>query len=317
MAKARRFEAQLLAAEGLRQAPVAQGIRTALAHASGLIVAPAARAVAEHRLEGFEPDLRRALDRLYDDPVEHDPQCRGKLALIAALDALGSQDAEPFLRAARHVQLEPVWGGSQDSAPPLRIRATQAVIRIGHHGMYRLLGELLVDAVGEVRGAAAQMLGAVGGERAALLLRLRLAVGDGDGDVLADYAAGLLACEGAAGLPPVVALLDHDDRAVVGGAALALGGSRLAEALAPLQLALDQAIDRQLCRTLIDAIALLRSEAAAAALLALVADGDGEQALAAVKGLRLYRERPAIAERTARAIAARADQRLTAAWEAA
>ncbi len=317
MAKAKRFEAELRAAEALRQAPDPVGIADALAHRSGLIVAPAARAIGAHRLVGFEDRMLAALERLYLDPVEHDPQCRGKLALVSALDELGSGEAGPFLRAARHVQLEPVWGGSQDSAPPLRIRAAQALVRLGHHGIYRLLGDLLVDPVGEVRGAAAQMLGAIGGERAALLLRLRLTVGDADTDVLADYAGGLLACEGPEGVPPVVMLLEHDDRAVAGGAALALGASRLSEALVPLRAALATVEDRQLCRTLIDAISLLRSEAAAEVLLDLVASGDGEEALAAAKGLRLYRDRHAIGQRAAGAIAARHDPRLTAIWQQA
>lgn len=311
MARAKRFEAELHAAEALRHAPDPGGVRIALAHRSGMIVAPAARAVVAHRLEGFEPQMLATLDRLYADPVEHDPQCRGKLALITALDELGCGETAPFLRAARHVQLEPVWGGTQDSAPPLRIRAAQALVRLGHHGVYRLLGDLLVDPVGEVRGAAAQMLGAVGGERAALLLRLRLAVGDKDVDVLADYAAGLLACEAAEGVPLVVTLLGHEDRAVVGGAALALGGSRLPEALDPLQAALRASSDRQLTRTLVDAIALQRSEASAEVLLGLVADGDREEAVAAAEGLRLYRDRPVIVERAKAALAVR---KLSPAW---
>ena len=314
MARAKRLDAELKAAEALRHSGNPDGIRAALAHASGLVVAPAARAVLAHRLTGFEVPMLAALDRLYADPVERDPQCRGKLALVTVLDELGGGDAEPFLRAARHVQPEPVWGGNQDSAAPLRIRAAQALVRLGHHGVYRLLGDLLVDAVGEVRGAAAQMLGAVGGERAALLLRLRLRVADEDTDVLADYAGGLLACEGAEAVPLAATLLSHDDRAVVGGAALALGGSRLPEALAPLQTALCSADDRQLCRTLIEAISLLRSEAAAEALLDLLAEGDGEEALAATRGLRLYRDREAIARRAAEVITARADPRLAAAW---
>jgi len=314
VARANRFEVELRAAEALVKAPDQAGIARALAHASGHIVAPAARAVLAHRLDGFMPAMLAALDRLYLDPCEHDQQCRGKLALITALDELGHGDSGIFLRAARHVQLEPVWGGSQDSAPPLRIRAAQALVRIGHHGLYRLLGDLLIDGIGEVRGAAAQILGQIGGERAVLLLRLRLAVGDKDVDVLADYAAGLLAAEGAEAVPLVAGLLGHDDRAVAGGVALALGGSRLPEALAPLRQALADCLDRQLCRTLVDAIALQRSEAAAEALLGLLTDGDGEQRLAAAKGLRLYRDRPQLVARIESALAACGDGRLRAAW---
>jgi HEAT repeat protein len=318
MAKGKRFEAELHAAEALRHLPpgaeATAGIRAALGHPRGLVVAAGARAAAAHRLEGIGNELHAALGRLYIDPVERDPQCRGKLALVNALDELGDGDPTAFLRAARHVQMEPVWGGSQDSAPPLRIRATQALLRLGHHGLYRLLGNLLADPVGEVRGAAAQMLGALGGERAALLLRLRLAVGDADADVLADDAAGLLACEGLDALPLVVAQLGHDDRAAVGGVALALGGSRLPEALAPLLAALRDCSDHQLCRTLIDAIALLRSDAAAEELLALLATGSNHEALAAAKALRLYRDRSRLAERAEAAVAARRDDRLLRAW---
>jgi len=321
MARSNRFEVDLHAAEALRQMPpgpaLLAGIDKALGHASGLVIAPAARAIVAHRLDGFDAALRTALDRLYVDPGDRDPQCRGKLALISALDELGCGEAELFLRAARYVQMEPVWGSSQDSAPPLRIRAAQALVRLGHHGLYRLLGELLTDLVGEVRGAAAQMLGAIGGERAALLLRLRLVVGDADVDVLADYAAALLACEGAEAVPLVVPLLRHDDRAVVGGIALALGGSRLPEALDPLRALLRQTADRQLCRTLIDAIALQRSEAAAETLLGLLTDSDAEQAMAAVKGLRLYRDRPAIAARVQAGVDSRRDGRLVQAWSQA
>lgn len=315
MAKGRRIEAELHAAEALRHLPpgpeATTSIRAALAHSSGLVVAAAARAAALHRPGGIEADLQAALERMY---AAADPQCRGKLALVTALDELSCDDPTPYLRAARHVQLEPVYGGSQDSAPPLRIRAAQALMRLGHHGLYRLLGDLLADPVGEVRGAAAQLLGILGGERAALLLRLRVAVGDPDPDVLADHAAGLLACEGAEALPPVVALLGHDDRAAVGGVALALGGSRLAEALAPLLAGLRGASDRRLGRTFIDAIALLRSDAAAEELLALLDHGSDHEALAAAKALRLYRDRAAIADRATAAVAAKRDARFQRAW---
>lgn len=314
MARARGLDAELHAAEALLRAPDDAGMARALTHRSGHVVAAAAKAVAAHRREAHLPAVLAALDRLYDDPVERDPQCRGKLACVDVLDQLGHGEGEPFLRAVHHVQLEPVWGGRQDSAPPLRIRAVQALVRLGHHALWRELGALLVDPVGEVRGAAAQILGQLGGERAVLLLRLRLAVGDADTDVLPDYATGLLAAEGAAAVAAVAPLLAHRDRAVAGGAALALGGSRLPEALAPLRAALARCPDRQLARTLVDAIALQRSEAAAEALLGLLAGEDGELARAAAKGLRLYQDRAAIRQRTMAALAQRNDPACSGAY---
>lgn len=319
MKRPARLEDAIRAAEGLRRrAPGAEtvaAIGSALAHPHGLVVAGAARAAQELRCDTAADALRAALDRLYRDPVKHDPQCRGKLAALAALDELGLADPAACLRAARHVQPEPVWGGTVDSAPPLRIRAAQALVRLGHHELYRVLGDLLVDAVGEVRGAAAQLLGAVGGERAALLLRLRLAVGDPDPGVLGDVAAALLACDGEASLPLAAGMLAAADAAVVEAAALALGGSRLPAALAPLLARIPLARDHRLRRALVEAVALMRSDAAVAALLELLRDGADDAAEAAARALRLYRDRPAVADQAVALIAARRQAALRAAWE--
>ena len=48
------------------------------------------------------------------------PQCWAKNALAQTLAAFDYQDKELFLAGMRHVQLEPVWGGSSDTAGPLR-----------------------------------------------------------------------------------------------------------------------------------------------------------------------------------------------------
>jgi HEAT repeat protein len=323
MARARRLEDELRHAESLRHrspgSDATQDIIAALAHRSGLVVGAAARAAHALRCDEALPAMLGALDGLYVDPADRDPKCHGKLALVTALDELGHADAAVFLRAVRHVQLEPVWGGQEDSAPPLRVRAAQALVRLGHHTLYRVLGDLLVDPVGDVRGAAAQMLGALGGERAALLLRLRVAVGEEPdrADVLADHLAGLLACDGEASLPLVTVLLTDADRSIASAAALALGGSRLPAALTPLHAALGRSIDRQLRRSQVDAIALLRSEAAVEVLLGLVAEGDQELAVHAAGALRLYRDRETVVRRTEAAIAIRGVAGIAKRWASA
>lgn len=323
MARRVSVEERLRQAEALRHLPPGpeseRGIRAALAERSALVVAAGARAAAAHRLDGLLPELLAALPPLYAKPVESDPRCHGKLALITALDELECDDPAPFLQAVVHRQPEPVWGGSEDSAPPLRIRAAQALVRLGRHDLYRILGDLLTDPVGEVRGAASLLLGGIGGERAILLLRLRVAVGEipDEAAALGDHLAGLLACDGEASLGLAAVWLGHRERAVAAHAALAIGASRLAGGFALLHDRLQSCVDARLRRDLIEAISLLRSDPAAELLLELLAGDDAEDAVHAAKALRLYRDRPALALRVGQAIAGRKDARVSAAWEGA
>ncbi|HAT09420.1 MAG TPA: hypothetical protein DCS97_02230 [Planctomycetes bacterium] len=299
----RGVEARIKAAEQLlRLPPDLPATRAALADRSSLVVAAAARAAAKHGLDGLQTDLLAALDRHYCDPVENDPQCHAKSALVEALAALGHLAAATYLRAARHRQPEPVWGGREDSAARLRISAAEALSRNGSPDLYRILAEHLADPSPEVRSAAARLTGEVGGERGALLLTLRLHLPEPEADLVGDYAAGLLAADGAAAVPPVAALLDHADPVIVGGVALALGASRLPEAYAPLAAALDGVLRCAQRADLLAAIALLRCSEAAERLLQALADG-GEDAVAAAGHLRLYRDRPEVMQR-ARVLAA-------------
>jgi hypothetical protein len=274
----------------------------ALAEHHGLAIAATARAVQAHRATDQLPALAVALARLYE---AEDPQAHGKLAALTSLDELGWEDPSPFLRAVAHVQMEPVWGGRIDAAAPLRIRAAQGLVRLGHHALWRILGDLLVDDVAEVRGAASQLLGQVGGERAALQLRLRVRLPEDreHAEVMGDHVAGLLACEGETALPLAVARLQSDELAEAQAVALAIGASRLPAALAPLADRLDDSIDRRLRRACIDGIALLRSPAAAELLLARLAEADAEEGSELLAALRVYRDRPEVVKRASAAVA--------------
>ena len=52
--------------------------------------------------------------------LKRDPQCWGKNAVAKALKELEHREAAPYLRGTAHIQMEPVWGGQQDTAGPLR-----------------------------------------------------------------------------------------------------------------------------------------------------------------------------------------------------
>src|SRR3954449_1479835 len=119
----RRIEDQLDALSSLRgssPAVAAPALRKALNDRVNLVAAKAANVAAALPAPELVPDLLRAFDRLFIDPLKTDPQCWGKNAIALALRDLGHRDSAAYLRGAVHIQLEPVWGRSEDTAGPLR-----------------------------------------------------------------------------------------------------------------------------------------------------------------------------------------------------
>ncbi len=85
---------------------------------SNLVVAASAALAGENMLVELSRDLEAAFERFLVNPAKDDKLCRAKIAVVQALDKMEHQDPDVFQKAARHVQYEPVWGGSEDSAPP-------------------------------------------------------------------------------------------------------------------------------------------------------------------------------------------------------
>src|SRR5437899_9518052 len=109
--------------------------RKSLRDRASLVVAEAAKLAAEHRVSDLIPDLLAAFERLLENPVKTDPKCWGKLAIVQALTRLDYGESAPFLRGARHVQMEPVWGGPQGAASQLR--APSVLARLQCTGLSR------------------------------------------------------------------------------------------------------------------------------------------------------------------------------------
>src|SRR5947209_3688863 len=134
MPKPRGVEAKLSRLRALREEPPApshlEELRQSLGDKSNLVAADAAAIVAERGLANLAPELRAAFDLLMTDPEEADKQCRAKIAIVEALNKLEYDKADVFLTAIRHVQMEPRWGGSEDSAAPLRAAAAFGLVRI-------------------------------------------------------------------------------------------------------------------------------------------------------------------------------------------
>ena len=80
-------------------------LKKALADRINLIAAQAARVAAELQLKPLIPDLIAAFDRMLENGLETDPQCRGKLGTAAlriqildAQDQAASHTTRPLLR---------------------------------------------------------------------------------------------------------------------------------------------------------------------------------------------------------------------------
>jgi hypothetical protein len=176
----RTLEQRIDELRSLRESPpdttTTRTLRTALADKSNLIVAQAAKIAGELQLAALIPDLATSFERMLEDGAKRDPQCRAKKAIVAALKGMDHSESAVFLRGMRHVQMEPVWGGQEDSAPVLRGSCALALVRctdLSRSDTLRRVVDALSDPADAVRADAARALEQLGGDDAALLLRLK------------------------------------------------------------------------------------------------------------------------------------------------
>src|SRR5260370_34221734 len=176
----RTFEAQLAALDELRRQPpeaAFEPLRKALAHRNNFVVAKAADLVRQFQLTQLTPDLLTAYDRFFEDPIKSDPQCWAKNAISRTLAAFEHQAAAVFLRGMKHIQPEPSWGGSSDSAGTLRATCALALVQcrtLLEADLLAHLLELLADKDKSVRVEVVRAIEQVGSPSSALLLRLRV-----------------------------------------------------------------------------------------------------------------------------------------------
>jgi len=271
----------------------AEGLRKALGDRVNLMVAKAAKIAEEMQLRDLIPDLLRAFDRLFERPTERDPQCWGKNAIAKALAALEHREAAPFLRGIGHIQMEPVWGGEEDTAATLRgtcALALPACSDTPREQVMRRLVDALTDRAAPVRSDAARALAQMEGEGAGLALRLKARMGDGEPQVTGEVFDYLFQLEKEDAREFVASFLDAGSEAVREEAALALGASRLAGAAEVLQQAWTRQRDPQFRAVLLRALSSTRQPAAIEFLLNLVRNGREIEAVAAVEALGLHRD---------------------------
>jgi len=282
-------------------AEIAAELRSALRDRSNLIVAAAAAIVGDQKHPDMLSDLEAAYERFLVDPVKNDKLCRAKIAIIQSLDKLGHDQADSFLRAASHVQLEPVWGGTEDTAAPLRSLAIFALARIDYHGLLPLLVDSMADSHKEVRIAAAQALGFHGSEAAGLLLRLKALVGDKDPEVISECLFGLFNIEPNENIGFVSRFLDSGIMTNCEAAIIALGRSRLPGAFELLKACWHRhpiGLDEEIFL----AMAILRLPASTEFLLEIIATGQERAALSALSALLIHRYDSSLRDRITEAV---------------
>jgi HEAT repeats len=314
----RKIEEKLDRLTLLRQADRSEaifGLQTTLADRANVVVAKAAKIAGELELYDLMPDLARAFDRLFEKPVETDPQCWGKNAIAIALRDLGYQSAAPFLRGLRHIQMEPVWGGREDTAQVLRAACCAALPQcadLTRDEVLRHLVDAFTDASDKVRVDAARSIEHMGGADSALLLRLKARIGDKEATVTGQVFESLLRLERDGALPFVAEFLDSGDDEIRGEAALALGSSRLPDALTILKQAWKRARDWNRKQVFLRGLSASRLPEAIEFLLDLLKSGRQGEAAQALDALALHRDSAEIKKMVEEAIISKREDDLQA-----
>lgn len=252
-------------------------IKTALVDRNNRVVAKAAEICEEKLLYKQESNLLTAYQRLLKNAVKADAHCTGKNAILRALVALDFNDVAFYQASLAYKQMEPVWGGSVDTAIDIRNSAAMGIISTSYSRALIELVDLLNDKEPSARIGAVRAIAYGNPYEAALLLRQKIATDDDEAEVIGECMIALLHVEPDHSLNLITAYLKNQDNEVLYElAALALGDSRTDDALKALKSAWEQTFAYQytLRRILLRAISLHRSDAAFTWLLALIESAD-------------------------------------------
>ncbi len=298
------LEEQLDSLADLRaQPPSAEGrarLARDLANRSNLVAAKAALIAAEWQSAELIPELLEAFARFMQKPETTDRRCAAKIEILKALVQLEHNGPAVFRRAMSHIQMEPTWGGTADTAGEVRALGAMGLVQAGDPDALEQIVPLLLDPQRDARIGAVRAVALASQPAGALLLRLKALSGD-EPEIVGECLAALLRMEPARSLAFAAAFLDHHDEALAETAALSLGGCRLEGAFEILREASQRIRGRSMSRTLLLAIALLRREEAIDYLLDMVENGASQASADAVAALEMYQADPAIQARLTRA----------------
>ncbi|HLU49282.1 MAG TPA: HEAT repeat domain-containing protein [Planctomycetota bacterium] len=308
----RTLEETLEALSRLRDGPITddgiEELRRAIRSKSSFAAARAAEIAGERGIATLATDLAAAFERFLVDPLKNDKACRAKIAIADALLRLDADATDVFLRGARHVQLEPVWGGKADTAIELRSISAAGLVQSGYPDAPAELALLLADEAAPVRGAAARAIGCTTPHAGVPILRYKALIGDEDPLVVSECMGGLLNLDPEGSIPFVAGFLDRPDLADL--AAIALGASRRIEAFPVLKSWLDRTDDPQRRRAGFLAIATLRHDEAIDFLFEMIESADAQTAVLVVGALEIFFDDERFRDRVREAVKKRGGLRL-------
>ncbi|HEY8665798.1 MAG TPA: hypothetical protein VIL86_03990 [Tepidisphaeraceae bacterium] len=295
MPKARGVNALFDRLAALKGKPASAESRTVIAEGlkspANVVVEKAAKLAGELGFADLCGEFSAAFFRFMRDPKYVDRGCGAKIELARAAVDLKCPAEAMFLAGIRHVQME---GPSYDAAAELRQLSALGLVQIRYPDVMNELVELLIDPVQQARIGAVRALGHTGREDAALLLRMKVLIGDRQQDVIAECFATMMELSAATQLAFVERYLDSEDVQIRDGAALAIGASRHPEAFEVLRQCFERNIDRWPQPTLLLALATCRTSAAMEFLMSLVTADRPAVAVDAIAALALYRHDPNI-----------------------
>jgi HEAT repeat protein len=307
----RAFERELAQLESMEgEIPDVAGVerlRRALDSQNNYLVSKAAKIVEDHNIGVLLPEVRSAYERFFINPIETDPQCWAKNALVKTLVKLGCREAAVYLRGLQHHQNEPVWGGQADTAGELRGSCTQALLLCGEPSgtdLLSILLEPLLDEDKSVRMEAARAIGQIGGITAALLLKLRILIRKEEPEILGACFSALLGMGHNDKLGSIALVADflQDGEEAAAEAAFALAETHEPAALAALIERRRKGTDAWFGSVLDHAIVLTRLQAGMDFLLAVI-EQDTRTATSALEAISRLQNSPKVRARVAAAVA--------------
>ena len=307
------IERQLAALDDLAPDRAARlaALTEALARGHYRVAAKAARLAGDALLYELVPVLIAGYRRFLDKPTKTDPNCYAKKAFARTLVALDCEDVEFFFAGLALKQMEPVWGGTADTAADVRGTCAIGLVATGYPRALVAISALLYDAEPDARLGAIRAAANGSPREAELLLRSKALAGDIEPAILGECFSALMAVEPEDSVSFVAKWVGDANEVLRELAALALGESRVPAALEVLKSAWSEPVVADEFRfALIRAAAAHRSEAAFDWLLSIAADGRTSMAARVIESLEPYKHNARLAERLRSVVAARAEPKL-------